>query len=187
MAELIRNPHVLKKVQDDIRAVLGNKERVGSDDLPKLKYLKMLVKETLRLHPVAPLLAPRETMRHINICGYDVPANTRVFVNIWAIGRDPTIWSNPEEFDPDRFDENGVDFNGAHFELLPFGVGRRMCPGVAMGVTIVEFTLANLLHCFDWELPDGMTAEDVSMEEAGGLTANKKVPLVLVPTRYKWP
>jgi 4-hydroxyphenylacetaldehyde oxime monooxygenase len=116
-----------------------------------------------------------------------VPAKTRIFVNVWAIGRDPTIWSNPEEFDPDRFEGNDVNFNGAHFELLPFGAGRRMCPAVAMGVTIVELTLANLLHCFDWELPDGMTAEDVSMEEAGGLTVNKKVPLVLVPTRYKWP
>ncbi|RCV39930.1 hypothetical protein SETIT_9G010600v2 [Setaria italica] len=186
MAELIRNPQVLKKAQNEIRAAVGNKERVEPDDLPKLKYLKMVVKETLRLHPVVPLLAPRETMRHIKICGYDVPAKTRIFVNVWTIGRDPASWSNPEEFDPDRFEGNGVNFNGAHFELLPFGAGRRMCPGVAMGVTIVEFTLANLLHCFEWELPDGMTTEDVSMEEAGGLTVNKKVPLVLVPTRYEW-
>ncbi|TKW31431.1 hypothetical protein SEVIR_2G105900v4 [Setaria viridis] len=186
MTELIRNPEVLKKAQDEIRGAVGNKKRVEPDDLPKLKYLKMVVKETLRLHPVVPLLAPRETMRHIKICGYDVPAKTRIFVNVWAIGRDPASWSNSEEFDPDRFEGNGVDFNGAHFELLPFGAGRRMCPGVAMGVAIVEFALANLLYCFEWELPDGTTAEDVSMEEAGGLTVNKKFPLVLVPTKYKW-
>ncbi|CAN6291081.1 unnamed protein product [Urochloa humidicola] len=124
-------------------------------------------------------------MRHFKICGYDVPAKTRIFVNAWAIGRDPAIWSNPEEFDPERFNGSDIDFNGAHFELLPFGAGRRMCPGVAMGVAVVEFTLANLLHCFNWELPQGMMAENVSMEEEGGLTVNKKVPLVLVPTRYK--
>ncbi|CAN6321944.1 unnamed protein product [Urochloa humidicola] len=185
MAELIRNPHVLKKAQDEIRAVVGNKERAQPDDLPKLKYLKTVLKETLRLHPVAPLLAPRESMQHVKICGYDVPAKTRIFVNAWAIGRDPIIWSNPEEFDPERFNGSDIDFNGAHFELLPFGAGRRMCPGVAMGVAVVEFTLANLLYCFEWELPEGMTAKDVSMEEAGGLTINKKVPLELVPTRYK--
>ncbi|CAL4937100.1 unnamed protein product [Urochloa decumbens] len=182
MAELIRNPQVLKKAQEELRAVVGSKERVQPDDLPKLKYLKMVLKETLRLHPVAPLLAPRESMRHFKICRYDVPAKTRIFVNAWAIGRDPAIWSNPEEFDPERFNGGDIDFNGAHFELLPFGAGRRMCPGVAMGVAVVEFTLANLLHCFEWELPQGMMAENVSMEEEGGLTVNKKVPLVLVPT-----
>ncbi|RLN40357.1 4-hydroxyphenylacetaldehyde oxime monooxygenase-like [Panicum miliaceum] len=184
MAELIRNPRVLKKVQGEIRAVVGNKEKVQPDDLPKLKYLKLVLKETLRLHPVAPLLPPRESVRHVKICGYDVPAKTRIFVNVWAIGRDPAIWSDPEEFYPERFDGSDIDFNGAHFQLLPFGAGRRMCPGMAMGAATVEFTLANLLHCFDWELPEGMMAEVVSMEEAGGLTVNKKVPLVLVPTRF---
>ncbi|CAL5088870.1 unnamed protein product [Urochloa decumbens] len=184
MAELIRKPRLLKKVQEEIRTAVGNKERVQPDDLPRLKYLKMVLKETLRLHPAVPLLAPRETMQHVSICGYDVPAKTRLFVNAWAIGRDPASWASPDEFDPDRFDGSDVDFNGAHFELLPFGAGRRMCPGLAMGVSTMEFTLANLLYCFDWELPEGMTVKDVSMEEAGGLTVHKKTPLVLVPTRY---
>ncbi|PUZ36064.1 hypothetical protein GQ55_9G010100 [Panicum hallii var. hallii] len=111
MAELIRNPRVLKKVQDEIRAAVGDKERVQPDDLPKLRYFKMVLKETLRLHPPAPLLAPRESLRHVRICGYDVPAKTRLFVNVWAIGRDPAIWSDPEVFDPERFEGSDADFN----------------------------------------------------------------------------
>ncbi|TVU44020.1 hypothetical protein EJB05_03444, partial [Eragrostis curvula] len=186
MAELMRKPSLLNKVQQEIRSAVGNKERVQAEDMPKLKYLKMVVKETLRLHPAAPLLLPRETLRDVKICGYDVPAKTRLFVNAWAIGRDMASWDDPDEFDPGRFDGKDVDFNGTHFELLPFGAGRRMCPGMAMGVATTEFTLANLLYCFDWELPEGVRSEDISMEEAGGLTVHKKVPLVLVPTRYKW-
>ncbi|TKV90180.1 hypothetical protein SEVIR_9G011500v4 [Setaria viridis] len=185
MAELIRRPAMLRKVQEEIRAVVGDKPRVEPEDVPKLRYLKMVVKETLRLHPAAPLLLPRETLRHVSICGYDVPAKTRILVNVWAIGRDPASWDNPEEFNPDRFEGKDVDFNGTHFELVPFGAGRRMCPGMALGVATTEFTLANLLYCFNWELPRGVRPEDVSMEEAGGLTIHKKTPLVLVPTRYK--
>ncbi|TKV90182.1 hypothetical protein SEVIR_9G011700v4 [Setaria viridis] len=184
MSELIRKPRVLRKAQDEVRAVVGGKARVDPDDVPKLPYLKMVVKETLRLHPPATLLLPRETMRDVRIGWYDVPARTRVFVNAWAIGRDPASWADAEEFHPDRFEGSDVDYNGAHFELVPFGAGRRICPGLAMGETNVTFTLANLLYCFDWALPEGMAAEDVSMEEAGGLTFHQKMPLVLVPTRY---
>lgn len=189
MAELIRRPAMLRKAQEEVRSVVGgDRERVHPDDVPKLMYLKAVVKETLRLHPAAPLLLPRETMRHVSVCGYDVPAKTRVLVNAWAIGRDPRSWGpRPEDFDPGRFEDGGGDvgFNGTHFELIPFGAGRRMCPGIAMGVATMEFTLANLLYCFDWELPEGVGVEDVSMEEAGSLTVHKKTPLLLVPTRYK--
>ncbi|CAN6338570.1 unnamed protein product [Urochloa humidicola] len=189
MAELVRHPHLLKKAQDEVRAVVGddhNKDRVDPDAMPKLRYLRMVVKETLRLHPALPLLVLRETLRDITVAGYDVPARTRVLVNAWAIGRDPATWERPEEFDPGRFDgEEEVGFSRARFEFLPFGAGRRMCPGIDMGVATTEFTLANLLYCFDWELPDGVGCEDVCMEEAGGLTVHKKTPLLLVPTRYK--
>ncbi|TVU44067.1 hypothetical protein EJB05_03495, partial [Eragrostis curvula] len=199
MSELIRKPRVLKKAQDEVRAVVGNNKKelfrmfecpaneswVRHCDVPKLAYLKMVVKETLRLHPPATLLLPRETMRDVKIYGYDVPARTRVFVNAWAIGRDPASWTaDADEFNPNRFEASEVDYNGAHFEFVPFGAGRRICPGLAMGETNVEFTLANLLYCFDWALPEGMKPEDVSMEEAGGLTFHRKTPLVLVPTEY---
>lgn len=195
MSELIRKPRVLKKVQEEIRAVVGSNNgsdrepRVQPDDVPKLSYLKMVVKETLRLYPPVTLLLPRETMRQVKISGYDVPAKTRVLVNAWAIGRDAASWGeDAEEFDPDRFEPAGsahqVDFNGGHFELLPFGAGRRMCPGLAMGVTNVEFTLANLLCCFDWALPEGTTAAELSMEEDGSLTFHRKTPLLLVLTPH---
>uniref|UniRef100_I1PCU7 Cytochrome P450 n=1 Tax=Oryza glaberrima TaxID=4538 RepID=I1PCU7_ORYGL len=170
MSELIRNPRVMKKAQDEIRAVVGEKERVQHHDMPKLKYLKMVVKETFRLHPPATLLVPRETTRHFK-----------------AIGRDPNIWKDPEEFIPERFEEMDIDFNGAHFELVPFGSGRRICPGLGMGVANIEFILASMLFCFDWELPHGVRKEDIDMEEAGKLTFHKKIPLLLVPTPNKAP
>uniref|UniRef100_A0ACD6AKD6 Uncharacterized protein n=1 Tax=Avena sativa TaxID=4498 RepID=A0ACD6AKD6_AVESA len=189
MSELIRKPRVLKKVQEEIRAAVRGNERVQPDDLPKLSYLKLVVKETLRLYPPATLLLPRETMRHVKIGGYDVPAKTRVSVNAWAIGRDTTSWGeDAEEFEPDRWfmgEHSAVDLNGTHFQLLPFGAGRRICPGMAMALMNVEFTLANMLCGFDWALPEGVKAEDVSMEEAGGLTFHRKTPLVLVPTTGK--
>ncbi|KAK1668003.1 hypothetical protein QYE76_056162 [Lolium multiflorum] len=185
MSELIRNPLVLKKVQEELRMVAGGNDRVQPEDMPKLSYLKMVVKETLRLYPSVPLLLPRETMRHIKIGGYDVPAKTRVLVNAWAIGRDPASWGEDAgEFNPDRFVDKEVNLQGTHFQLLPFGAGQRMCPGIAMALTNVEFTLANLLCGFQWELPEGTKAEDVSMEEVGLLTFHRKTPLVLVPTVY---
>ncbi|KAL5218804.1 hypothetical protein ABZP36_019488 [Zizania latifolia] len=183
MAELMRNPRVLKKVQDEIRAVVGKKERVQHDDMRKLKYLRMVVKETMRLHPPGTLLIPRETIRHTKVGGYDIPTKTKVIVNAWAIGRDPKIWKDPEEFCPDRFEETDIDFNGAHFELIPFGSGCRICPGVAMAVLNMEFILANMLFCFNWELPEGMRKEDIDMEEARGLTIHKKTPLLLLAIR----
>jgi 4-hydroxyphenylacetaldehyde oxime monooxygenase len=188
MSELIRNPRVLKKVQEEIRVAARGNNWVQPEDMSKLSYLKMVVKETLRLYPPATLLLPRETMQHVKIGGYDVPARTRVAVNVWAIGRDPTSWGEgAEEFDPDMFEAGAshgeVDLHGAHFELLPFGAGRRICPGIAMALMNVEFTLANLLCGFDWALPEGTEVEDISMEETGaGLTFHRKTPLVLVPT-----
>uniref|UniRef100_A0ACD5VLS8 Uncharacterized protein n=1 Tax=Avena sativa TaxID=4498 RepID=A0ACD5VLS8_AVESA len=184
MAELIRQPRVLKKVQDEIRLAAGGR-RAQQEDMGSLKYLRMVVKETLRLHPPATLLVPRETTRRIQVAGHSIPAKTKVIVNAWAIGRDPGVWKDPEEFCPERFQDADIDFHGAHFQLLPFGSGRRVCPGLAMGVANIEFILANLLYCFDWELPAGVRSQDVRMEEAGALTFRKKTPLLLLPTKYE--
>ncbi|KAM3372655.1 hypothetical protein ACQJBY_019501 [Aegilops geniculata] len=183
MAELIRKPHMLKRVQDEIRDVVGSNERVRPEDVPKMRYLKMVVKETLRLHPPATMLLPREAMRDIQIGGYDVPAKTRIYVNAWAIGRDPMSWSDdPDEFKPDRFEASEIDFKGTHFQLTPFGAGRRMCPALSMSVATVEFTLANLLCCFEWALSEGTA---VCLEEEGKVVPLLKTPLVLVPTQYR--
>ncbi|KAL0761481.1 hypothetical protein Bca101_077631 [Brassica carinata] len=120
-------------------------------------------------------------MSDIKIQGYNIPKNTMIEINTYAIGRDPNCWANPDEFIPERFIDNPIDYKGQHFELLPFGGGRRICPGMATGMTIVELGLLNVLYFFDWSLPDGMTIEDINMEEAGAFVIAKKVPLELVP------
>ncbi|CAN6171688.1 unnamed protein product [Urochloa humidicola] len=183
MSELMRNPRVMRKAQAEVRSLVMNKPRVDEEDVKNLRYLKMVVKENFRVHPPGTLLIPRETMRSCVIGGYDVLPGTRVFVNVWAMGRDPSIWDDPEEFRPERFEGSHVDFRGSDFELVPFGSGRRSCPAVAMGVANVELALANLLYCFDWELPQGMKEEDIDMEETGQLAFRKMVPLCLVPIK----
>ncbi|XP_022997800.1 cytochrome P450 71B37-like [Cucurbita maxima] len=180
MTELIRNPRVMKKLQDKIRSCI-KEDLVKEDDLEKFEYLKMVVKEVLRLHPPAPLLLTRETISPFKLNGYDIEPKTHLHINVWAIGRDPQSWTNPEEFFPERFIGSNIDYKGQNFELLPFGGGRRICPGMNMATLTVELALANLLWCFDWKLPDGMKEEDVDMEEEVGLTIAKKSLLKLIP------
>ncbi|KAG8498564.1 hypothetical protein CXB51_004860 [Gossypium anomalum] len=150
MAELARKPTAMKKAQNEIRSCVGKKGKLTENDVSKLTYLNMVIKETLRLHPAGVLLLPRETMSQIKIGDYDINPRTRIAVNVWAIGRDPDIWDNPEEFIPESFIDNPIDLKGQHFELLPFGGGRRICPGINMGMTVLELALANLLY-FDWK------------------------------------
>ncbi|KAI0493425.1 hypothetical protein KFK09_023541 [Dendrobium nobile] len=186
MSELIRNPKAMEKMQKEIRqvAATGQKKQIEEEDLNKLDYLKQVIKETLRLHPSLPLLVPRLCRQTCQVQGYTVPAGTRVLVNVWALGRDSRYWKQPEMFRPERFDEAAVDFKGANFEFLPFGGGRRICPGMNFGLASVELVLANLLLCFDWELPDGRRAEDLDMREVSGSTTGRKVDLCLLATPY---
>nr|Q9LXM3.2 RecName: Full=Cytochrome P450 71B38 [Arabidopsis thaliana] len=187
LTELSRHPRVMKKLQEEIRAMLGpNKERITEEDLEKVEYLKLVMVETFRLHPPAPLLLPRLTMSDIKIQGYNIPKNTMIQINTYAIGRDPKYWKQPGEFIPERFLDSPIDYKGQHFELLPFGAGRRICPGMATGITMVELGLLNLLYFFDWSLPNGMTIEDIDMEEDEGFAIAKKVPLVLIQTSHRW-
>ena len=119
-------------------------------------------------------------MNDTKLDGFHIPRGTRVIVNAWAIGRDPTSWDRPEEFCPDRFISSNVDFKGQDFHFIPFGVGRRSCPGASFGISTVELALAHLLHHFDWQLPRGMAQELLDMSEAPGLTVHKKSGLVLI-------
>ena len=190
MSELMANPRVMNKLQAEVRSCIGSKPRVERDDLNNLKYLKMVIKEALRKHTPIPLLIPRETMNYFKIQDksssreYDIYPETRILVNAWGIGRDPKIWKDPDVFYPERFEDCEIEFYGKHFELLPFGGGKRICPGANMGVITAEFTLANLVYCFDWELPSGMRIEDLGLEEElGGITAGRKKPLCLVARR----
>ena len=186
MAELANKPSVMKKAQEEVRNVIGNKQRVTESDTNELHYLKMVIKETLRLHPPAPLLLPREALSKFNVNGYEIHPEMMIQVNVWAIGRDPNYWENPEEFLPERFVDSPVDFKGQNFKFLPFGAGRRMCVAMSLGTITIELVLANLVYCFDWKLPDGMQKEDINMEEQTGvsLTVSKKTPLCLVPVKY---
>ncbi|CAN7060849.1 unnamed protein product [Brassica oleracea var. botrytis] len=187
MTELSRHPRVMKKLQEEIRTTLGpNKEKITEEDLEKAEYLKLVIEETFRLHPPAPLLLPRLTMSDVKIQGYNIPKNTMIQINTYAIGRDPKYWTKPDEFIPERFVDNPVEYKGKHFELLPFGAGRRICPGMGTGITIVELGLLNLLYFFDWSFPEGMTIKDIDMEEDGAFVIAKKVPLELVPIRHRW-
>ncbi|KAL8110636.1 6,7,8-trihydroxycoumarin synthase-like [Apium graveolens] len=180
MTLLIQNPESMKKVQREVRDIVQKKGFVNDDDVQKLVYLKAVVKETMRLYPPAPILL-RETTEKCVISGYEIEAKTCVFVNSYAIGRDPECWENPDKFLPERFVNSSIDFKGHDFELIPFGAGRRMCPGLSVGAATAEQMLANLLYSFNWELPPGKSSKDLDMDTLPGITVHKKNHLCLVP------
>ncbi|KAI5435200.1 cytochrome P450 CYP736A12 [Lathyrus oleraceus] len=185
LSELFRNPRVMKILQDEIQNEVGNKRMVEEKDLKKLNYLDMVVDETLRLHPVAPLLVPRESRESIIVDGYFIKEKTRVIVNAWTIGRDPNVWSeNVEEFYPERFMDKKMNYHGQEFESIPFGSGRRRCPGIQLGLTIIKLVIAQLLHCFNWELPYNMSSSNLNMEEEFGLSMPRAQHLLAIP-RYR--
>ncbi|XP_066380071.1 desmethyl-deoxy-podophyllotoxin synthase-like [Miscanthus floridulus] len=188
MAELMRHPAALRKAQAEVRRVLAGQNSVPEDALPKMHYLQLVIKETLRLHAAVPLLLPRECQEETRgVLGYDVPRGAMVLVNAWAIGRDAASWGpDAEEFRPERFEDGGaraeVDFRGTDFEFVPFGAGRRICPGIALGLAVMELGLVSLLFHFDWALPGGAAPEELDMAEGLGITARRKNDLWLQAT-----
>ncbi|XP_074578554.1 cytochrome P450 71A1-like [Curcuma longa] len=180
MAELIRQPTKMERAQQEVRRIAGSKSEIREEMLQEMLYLKAVIKETLRLHPAVPLLVPREAMQETRVHGYLIPKGTRVLINAWAIGRDPRSWEKPEEFWPERFlDDASVDFRGQNFQFIPFGAGRRGCPGMDFAFPVLELALANLLYHFDWALPQGMSAEEMDTSEFYGIVARKKSSLIL--------
>lgn len=149
-----------------------------------MRYLKCIIKETLRLHAPVPLLVPRKTSTNVKLGGFDIPSKMTVYVNAWAIQTDPKLWDQPEEFLPERFLKSSDDFKGQDFHFIPFGDGRRGCPGMTFGIASAEYVIANLLYHFNWELPGGEVMKDLDMTEAYGITIHRKYPLLLVPTLY---
>uniref|UniRef100_A0A803MF99 Cytochrome P450 n=1 Tax=Chenopodium quinoa TaxID=63459 RepID=A0A803MF99_CHEQI len=185
ISELLKNPIKMAKAQDEVRRVLqGNETIINEASLDKLKYLKLVIKETLRLHPPFPCLVPRESLARCEIDGYEIPSKTRIFINAWAIGRNPKHWTNPEEFNPERFEESSIDYKGMHFELIPFGSGRRICPGMGLSIATIELVLAMLLYHFDWKLPNGTGPEELDMDETFGLVGRRKNDLQVIPLLY---
>ncbi|XP_064957839.1 geraniol 8-hydroxylase-like [Musa acuminata AAA Group] len=185
MAELLRNPRVMSKVREEIVRVIGFSREVEEADIGSLPYLQAVVKETLRLHPPVPLMLPRLAEATVELHGYEIPEGTRLLINIWAIGRDSSLWTEPEEFFPERFLNKEVDFKGRHFEFIPFGSGRRICPGLPLAYRMVHLMLASMLQRFEWRLPEGKEPRDLDMEEKFGLTLIMASPLkaMAVPTK----
>ncbi|KAG0548644.1 hypothetical protein BDA96_01G184300 [Sorghum bicolor] len=186
LSELTRNPRAMRRAQAEVREAFGGQQRLTESDTARLRYLPVVVKETLRLHVPVPFLLPRECREACRVMGYDVPRGTKVLVNAWAIARDAAYWDDPEAFRPERFEGTGgggVDFRGADLEFIPFGAGRRMCPGMALGLANMELALAGLLYHFDWTLPDGDgDGKVLDMSEAFGITVKRKSKLVLRAT-----
>ncbi|GAV62131.1 p450 domain-containing protein [Cephalotus follicularis] len=190
LAEMLKNPSILKRAHEEMDQVIGRNRRLEESDIKKLPYLQAICKESFRKHPSTPLNLPRVSSQACQVNGYYIPKDTRLSVNIWAIGRDPEVWENPLDFTPERFlsGKNAkIDPRGNDFELIPFGAGRRICAGTRMGIVLVEYILGTLVHSFDWSLPHGVK---LNMDEAFGLALQKAVPLAaivsprLAPTAY---
>ncbi|KAF6998219.1 hypothetical protein CFC21_014357 [Triticum aestivum] len=183
-AELTKNPRVMQRTTAEVRQAFEASGTAVEGRLGELPYMHLVIRETLRLHPAVPLLIPRESREMCQVLGYDVPQGTQVLVNVWAMGRDERYWDAPEEFRPERFEcEAARDFKGLDFELLPFGAGRRMCPGMNFGVAVLELALASLLLHFDWEWEEPGLSDptQLDMTETFGLTARRKANLLLRP------
>lgn len=183
MAELMKNLRVMEKARDEIRQAFRGRETIKESEIRTLKYLKMVINETLRLHPPVSII-PRACRVEFEIDGYHIPLNANVIVNIWSIGRDPRYWHDAESFEPERFEKNPVDFLGSHFEYIPFGSGKRICPGMAFGVANVEIVLAQILYHFDWKLPTGISHDDLDMTEVDGIAVSQKSSLRLIAEPY---
>ncbi|GKV37579.1 hypothetical protein SLEP1_g45597 [Rubroshorea leprosula] len=176
MAELLRHPESMREVKEELDRVIGPNRKVEESDTENLPYLQAVIKETLRLHPAVPLMLPRNAMEERNFMGYVIPKDTQIWVNAWAIGRDPDAWEDPFSFIPERFLSSKIDYKGQNFELLPFGSGRRICVGLLLAHRVIHLALASLLHHFDWELPINTTPKDLDMNERMGMAIRKLVP-----------
>ncbi|KAM3279197.1 hypothetical protein ACQJBY_046489 [Aegilops geniculata] len=179
MSELLNNPKVMAKAQLEVREVLGSERAaITNSDLGGLHYLQMVIMETLRLHPAGVIIL-RGAREDCEILGYGIPKGTKVHINVFAISRDSRYWQDPEAFKPERFENNDIDYKGTHFEFIPFGAGRRQCPGILFGMSTLELALANLLYHFDWMIPDAAITKSVDMSEKFGLTVSRRSDLLL--------
>ena len=170
MTELLRNSEKMSKVQIEMDKVLDTQEQLQESDIAKLPYLQAVVKETFRLHAPTPFLVPHKSENDVQLGGYLVPKNASIWVNIWSINRESSVWSNQEIFVPKRFLEREIDIKGRNFELIPFGSGRRICPGMPLAQRMLHLMLATLLKSFNWKHVYENGAKEINMEEKFGIT-----------------
>lgn len=184
MAELAANPRVMAKLQEEIARATGGKPAITEAEVGGMEYMKAVVKEVLRLHPPAPILVPHESTAAAAVQGYEIPARTSLFVNAWAIGRDPAAWSpEPDAFSPERFLGREADYWGRTLEFIPFGSGRRACPGIPLAVAVVPMVVAAMVHSLEWRLPEGMAPGDVDVGDRFGAVLELATPLWAVPVK----
>ena len=181
MSELLNNPEIMSKVQQESKHVVGMNNIVEESHLPNMHYLDVVLKETLRLHPALPLLLPKRPSQSAIVGGYKIPEGTKVFLNVYAIHRDPQVWESPLEFQPERFlsPSTNLDYAGNNMKYIPFGSGRRICAGIPLAEKMLMFIFASLLHSFDWKLPEG---ENVDISEEFGLALKKSERLLVILT-----
>ncbi|CAH2049755.1 unnamed protein product [Thlaspi arvense] len=182
LSELLKHPEVMKKVQNELAKVVGMDRMVEESDLESLEYLNMVIKETLRLHPVAPLLIPHQAMDECMVNGFFIPKNSQVLINAFAIGRDQHAWTDADKFIPERFAGTNIDIRGHDFQLIPFGSGRRSCPGIQLGLIVVRLLVAQLMHCFHWKLPSDMLPSELDMTEEFGIVVSRANLLYALPS-----
>ncbi|XP_071691704.1 cytochrome P450 93B2-like [Rutidosis leptorrhynchoides] len=182
IVELMNNPKVLEEAKREIDQVIGHERLVLESDAPNLPYIQAIIKETLRLHPPIPMII-RKSIEDVKVQGYDIPRGTLLFVNIWSIGRNSQYWENPLEFNPRRFlnydeQKGSLDIKGQCFQLLPFGTGRRGCPGINLAMRELPVVIAGLIQCFEW---NANGEKGLKMDERPGLTAPRAVDFEFVP------
>ncbi|KAK4732945.1 hypothetical protein R3W88_025933 [Solanum pinnatisectum] len=182
MAEILRQPEIMKKAQAELAQVVGKGKPIEEVDVSRLPYLQFIVKETLRMHPPSPFLVPRRVDHDVELYDYIIPKGSLVLVNAWAIGRDSTFWEDPLVFKPERFQSLELDVRGNDFELIPFGAGRRICPGLPLALRMVPVMLGSMLNSFNWKLESGIAPKDLDMNEKFGFITPKAHPLLAIPS-----
>jgi cytochrome P450 len=183
IAELLRHPAVATKLREELDSVVGKDRVVNETDIINLPYLQAVTKEVFRLHPPTPLLIPHQSIEATVVApqGFELPKSTRMFVNVYAIQRDPMVWERPLEFDPERFMKNPeIDVRGAHYQLLPFGSGRRQCPAMGVGILFVQMGLARIMHSFDLSLPQAQDPENLDITERFAINIWLATPLHVI-------
>lgn len=171
MSLLLNHPDILNKARIEVDTLMGKDRLMEESDFPKLPYLQNVISETLRLYPAAPLLVPHMSSENSHVGGFDIPRDTILLANVWGIHRDPKLWENATSFKPERFEKVGKNET---YKLLPFGIGRRACPGTDLAKRVLGLALGSLIQCYEWKRVDD---EKVDMTEGRGLTMPKIEPL----------